>query len=105
MSAKVAIIGEADLVFPFSALGIQVYSPKNIDEARALIRSLAEKEISLCFLPEKYFQPLEKERNVLSKEYTPVIVGYSDYGDLTDRIYRRMREMAVKATGSDSLVK
>jgi hypothetical protein len=34
-----------------------------------------------------------------------VVVGYSDYRKITDYLGRMMREMAVKATGSDSLVK
>jgi hypothetical protein len=34
-----------------------------------------------------------------------VIVGFSDYRKISDHLEVRLREMAVRATGSDSLVK
>jgi len=34
-----------------------------------------------------------------------VVVGFSDYRKVTDQLERMMREVAIKATGSDSLVK
>jgi hypothetical protein len=34
-----------------------------------------------------------------------VVVGFSDYRKITDHLENMMKEMAVKATGSDALVK
>ena len=104
MSERLAILGDPDMIFPFRALGIQVFSPRDAEEAASFIRSLKKNDISLCFLHEKYFEPLKKEREKLAEKYFPVIVGYSDFRDLTDRLFERMREMSVKATGSDSLM-
>jgi hypothetical protein len=43
--------------------------------------------------------------NVAGKKIGPVFLGFSDYRDLTEAIEQMVKEMAVRATGSDSLVK
>ena len=105
MLDRVAIIGERDLVFPLKVLGLRVFSPKDIDEARHVMSSLEEEGIALCLIHESYFEPLRSEREALRKKFTPVVAGFSDYRKVTDELGKMMREMAVKATGSDSLVK
>jgi vacuolar-type H+-ATPase subunit F/Vma7 len=105
MLDRVAVIGERDLVLPLKVLGIRVFSPKDVDEARRVLSSLEEEGIVLCLLHESYFEPLASERDVLRGKFTPVVAGFSDYRQVTDELGKMMREMAVKATGSDSLVK
>jgi vacuolar-type H+-ATPase subunit F/Vma7 len=105
MFEKVAIIGDSELVFSFQALGIKVFSPQDLEEARECLRGLEKEDVALCFLQEDIFQALEMEREDISQKFCPVVVGYSDYRKITDYLGRMMREMAVKATGSDSLVK
>lgn len=105
MFDKVAIVGEPDLVFAFRALGIKVFSPKNVEEAREVMEAIDKENFALCFLHESFLEPLEKEREDLGKKFCPVVVGFSDFRKVTDYLEKMMREMAVKATGSDSLVK
>lgn len=103
--AKVAVIGDPDLVFALKAFGFKIYSPRHLDEARAILTGLEQEKIALCFLHQSYFQPLQEEREALGKKIIPVIVGFSDFRDITDHLENMMKEMAVKATGSDALVK
>lgn len=105
MFEKVAIVGESDLFFAFRALGIKVFSPKNVEEAREVMEGIVKKDFALCFLDESFFELLAKERKALAKRFRPVFVGFSDYRKVTGFLERMMKEMAVKATGSDSLVK
>jgi len=105
MYEKVAIIGEADIVFPLRALGIKVFSPKNVEEAKEMIREIGEKKFALCFVQESLFEPLREEREALRDKFCPVVVGFSDYRKITDHLARAMKELAIKATGSDSVVK
>ena len=105
MLDRVAVIGDRDLVFPLKVIGIKIFSPKDIDEARRVLASLEEEGIVLCLMHESYFAPLSGEREALRKKFTPVLAGFSDYRKVTDELGKIMREMAVKATGSDSLVK
>ena len=105
MYNRVAVIGDEALVFPLNALGIRVYSPADVDDAREILNSLEGEDIALCFLHERYFEPLSKERQRMEKKICPVIAGFSDYRKVTDYLEHMISEMAVKATGSDALVK
>ncbi|MGD9345389.1 MAG: V-type ATP synthase subunit F [Candidatus Aminicenantes bacterium] len=105
MLDRVAVIGDRDLIFPLKILGIRVFSPKDVDEARQVLDSLEEEGIALCLVHERFLGPLSSEREALKERYVPVVAGFSDYRKVTDELGEMMREMAVKATGSDSLVK
>jgi vacuolar-type H+-ATPase subunit F/Vma7 len=105
MSERVAVIGDSDLVFPLRAIGIRTFSPKTLEEAREILRSLEKEGIALCYLHESFMSPLKEERAALGKKVFPVVVGFSDYRQVTDPMGEMMKEMAIKATGSDSLVK
>jgi vacuolar-type H+-ATPase subunit F/Vma7 len=102
---EVAIIGEKNMVFAFRSLGFKTYSPRHLDEAREILSSLEQDNVVLCFLHQSYFEPLQAERIAMGKKFVPVIVGFSDYRKITDHLENMMKEMAVKATGSDALVK
>ena len=103
--ARVAVIGENDMVFAFRVLGILTYSPRSIEEAREILKNLERDNVALCFLHQSYLEPLQEEREALGKKLVPVVVGFSDYRKITDHLEMMMKEMAVKATGSDALVK
>ena len=102
---RVAAIGPQDAVFALGVLGIKAYSPRDLDEAREILSSLERDNIALCFLHQSYFETLQEEREALGKKFVPVVVGFSDYRKITDHLENMMKEMAVKATGSDALVK
>lgn len=105
MFDKVAVVGEEGMVFPLRAIGMKVFSPKNLEEARKVMEILEKENFALCFLHEDLFDYLQKEREALREKFCPVVVGFSDYRKVTDHLERMMRELAIKATGSDSLVK
>ena len=67
--------------------------------------SLAKENFALCFLHESFLEPLREEREALREKFCPVVVGFSDYRKVTDHLQQMMRELAIKATGSDALVK
>jgi vacuolar-type H+-ATPase subunit F/Vma7 len=105
MFEKVAVIGENDLVLGLRALGFLVLSPLDSEQAREMIKGLDKKGVALCFLHQSYFDPLKEERKELVKKKGPVVVGFSDFREITDKLALILRETAVTATGSDSLVK
>ena len=102
---KVAVIGEEDMVFAFKALGFKTYSPSRLEEAREILKGLEQENIALCFLQQSFFEPLQAEREAMGKRLVPVVVGFSDYRKVADYLEDMMKDMAVKATGSDALVK
>lgn len=105
MFDKVAVVGEADIIFALRVLGMKVFSPKNLEEAKRVMETLEKENFAICFLHEKFLEPLKEERKALREKFCPVVVGFSDYRKLTDHLEKMVRDMAIKATGSDSLVK
>jgi len=105
MFEKVAVIGESDLVFAFKALGLNVFAPQDLEEAKKTMETLEKENYALCFVHQSFLKPLEEEREALVKKFCPVVVGFRDHRDVTDYLGNIMREMTIKATGSDSLIK
>jgi len=102
---KIAVVGDAGLLFGFRALGIEVFSPASLDEARDVLARLEKEGFGLCLLHERFFGPLKDEREALGRKFCPVVVGFSDYRTASDHLEAMLKEMAVRATGSDALVK
>jgi vacuolar-type H+-ATPase subunit F/Vma7 len=105
MFDKVAVVGEADIIFALRALGVKVFSPKSPEEAKKVMKNLVAENFAICFLHDSFLEPLREEREDLRDKFCPVVIGFSDYRTVTDELERMMREVAIKATGSDSLVK
>jgi len=42
MFDKVAVVGEADIIFPLRALGMKVFSPKSLGEAKQVLETLED---------------------------------------------------------------
>ncbi len=104
-SEKVAAVGDADLLFSLRALGIAVFSPRNSEEARAIMVRVEKERFALCLVHQRWMEVLAGEKKDARKKISPVVLGFSDYRDLTEAIEKMVKEMAVRATGSDSLVK
>lgn len=105
MYDRIAVIGDEDLIFPLRAMGFRVFTPKDLGDARHILKSLEKEDIALCFLHQQYFAPLRKEREALRDKFFPVVAGFSDFREISDYLMGTLKEMAVKATGSDALVK
>jgi vacuolar-type H+-ATPase subunit F/Vma7 len=102
---RMAIIGDADLVFGFRALGVRTFSPRNAEEAKKILAGIVKENYALCLVHEVWLDALKEEREETSKRLCPVVLGFSDYRASADWLGRMVKEAAVKATGSDSLVK
>jgi len=105
MFNKIAVIGDADLILPLKALGIKIYSPESIHEARGILKELEREEIALCLMHDQFLKSLKEEIGRLEKKFCPVIAGFSDYREVSDLLKRKMKDLSIKATGSDSLLR
>jgi len=104
-SSRIAVVGEADLVFGFRALGIRTFSPLSAEDAGKTASMIVRGDFALCLVDQRWLGAFKEEEAAAGRRFCPVIVGISDYRSLTDEVEKRVREMAVKATGSDSLVR
>jgi vacuolar-type H+-ATPase subunit F/Vma7 len=102
---RMAVIGVADLVFGLRALGVRTFSPASADDAKKILAAMVKEDYALCLVHQDWMDALKEEREEIGRRFCPVVLGYSDYRALTDLVEKMVREMAVKATGSDSLVR
>jgi vacuolar-type H+-ATPase subunit F/Vma7 len=103
--SRIAVVGEADLVFGFRALGLRTFSPGSAEDAAGLASKIVRGDFALCLVDGRWLAAFKEEEAAAGSKLFPVIVGFSDYRSLSDEVEKRVREMAVKATGSDALVK
>ena len=103
--SRIAVVGEADLIFGFRALGIQTFSPASAEDAEKIASQIVRGDFALCLVEGRWLAAFKEEEEAAGRGVCPVIVGYPDYRSLSDEVEKRVREMAVKATGSDSMIK
>lgn len=102
---KAAVLGDADLVFAFRALGFKVYTPRTEEETRGILEGLEREGIALILAHQKYLAPFEDLRKKIGKKFCPVVIAFSDHREAIDHLDALMRQMTVTATGTDLLVK
>jgi vacuolar-type H+-ATPase subunit F/Vma7 len=102
---RIAVVGEPDLVFGFRALGIETFSPASAEDAEGLASKIVRDDFALCLVEGRWLAAFKEVEAAAGRRLCPVIVGFSDYRSLSDEVEKRLREMAVKATGSDSSVR
>jgi vacuolar-type H+-ATPase subunit F/Vma7 len=102
---RMAIIGAADLVFGLRALGLRTFSPRDAEDAKKILAGIVKENYALCLVHQDWLDVLKEEREEIGRMFCPVVLGYCDHRSLTDLIEKMVREMAVMATGSDSLVR
>ncbi len=103
---KVAIVGDAALLVGFRALGIKVFSPANPDEARAVLALLEKEDITASASSTRGSSGPSRRRGRRSVgNSAPSSWAFRTTRTASDHLEVMLREMAVRATGSDALVK
>ncbi len=104
-SGKIAAVGDADLLFGLKALGVTVFSPQDASDMRRIMVTLEKEKFVLCWLHQDWLDVLSRDKKKDEKKLGPVVIGFADYRMLADTLGKMVREMSIKATGSDALVK
>lgn len=71
---KIAVIGDADSVLGFKALGLDVYPVENVDQARSTIHRLAKENYAVIYLTEQLAVHMDEVLNRYKDELTPAII-------------------------------
>jgi len=101
--SRIAVIGDKDLCTPFRVFGLQVFSPGNQEEAKAMLAQIVDEKYVLCLIQETWLDSLKSEMAELSQRFSPVCVGFSDYRAISESVENLLRELSIKATGSEAL--
>ncbi len=99
---KIAVVGDADSIRGFAAVGLDTYpcSPEK-SEVAALLRRLAGENYGIIYITEDVFSAAEGEAERYDDRPTPAIIPIPGVGGGTGAGMRRVRDSVEKAVGSD----
>ncbi len=96
---KIAVVGDKESIFGFSAIGMDIYPAYEEDEIKSLIPKLIEENYAIIYITENVSIKAEKYLEKLQKNKIPAIItipsntGSLNYGE------NRIKEMVQKAVG------
>lgn len=71
---KIAALGDRDSVLGFKALGLDVFSAENADEAKEILHRLAKENYAVIYLTEQFAASMEAEVARYKDELTPAVI-------------------------------
>ncbi len=101
---QIAAIGDEDSMVVLSLAGITVFCARNKEAALEKIDEVINQGFGLCLIQDEFY-PLVLAKQKIEGGWQPVFLPFRDYRQAVDLIQSRLRELAIKATGSDSLLK
>lgn len=96
---KIAVVGDKESIFGFSAIGMDIYPAYEEDEVKKIIPKLIEENYAIIYITENVSIKSEKYLEKLQKNKIPAIVtipsniGSMKYGE------KRIKDMVQKAVG------
>lgn len=96
---KIAVVGDKESIFGFSAIGMDIYPAYEEDEIRKIIPKLIEENYAIIYITENVSIKAEKYLEKMQKNKIPAIVtipsniGSAGYGE------KRIKDMVQKAVG------
>lgn len=96
---KIAVVGDKESIFGFSAIGMDIYPAYEEDEIKNLIPKLIEENYAIIYITENVSIKAKKYLEKLQKNKIPAIItipsntGSLKYGE------NRVKEMVQKAVG------
>ena len=102
MAKHIAVIGDAESIKGFSAVGLDIYPCDDLNEAGALLRRIADSDAyAVIYLTETVFLAVEKVRARYQDRLTPAIIPVPGVTGNKGTGTRRLSSFVEKAVGSD----
>ena len=101
--AKIAVMGAYDSIYGFAALGLETFPVQAHDEAKALLRRLAESDYAVIYMTESLVAELETEVAKFRSRMTPAIIPIPGVAGNTGSGVQAVKQSVEKAVGSDIL--
>jgi V/A-type H+-transporting ATPase subunit F len=71
---KIAVVGDQDSVLGFRALGLEVHSVDNVDQAKKVVHDLARDNCAIIYLTEQLAAQMQPEIARYKDMLTPAII-------------------------------
>ena len=100
---KVAVIGDYDSIYGFSALGLDIYPVKEKDEAKTTLKKLVLGEYAIIYIVESTSKDLTEEIDKYKENISPAIIPIPGVSGNTGEGVAQVKSFVEQAVGSDIL--
>ncbi len=100
---KIGVVGDKDSILAFKALGIDVYTVNNKEEARKTVDTLAHNNYGIIFITEQIASLLPDTLSRYDKEAVPAIILIPSNQGTMNIGMDRINEYVEKAIGTNIL--
>ncbi|MCR5430602.1 MAG: V-type ATP synthase subunit F [Eubacterium sp.] len=100
---KVAVMGDYDSIYGFSALGIDIYPVKEKDEAKATLKKLVVGDYAIIYIVESVAKDLTEEIDKHKESISPAIIQIPGISGNTGAGIAQVKSFVEQAVGSDIL--
>lgn len=101
--SKIAIIGEKNIIFGFSLVGIQIFPVEKSEEAIKILRECSKKEYTISFITNQIAAKILEEIEEIQKISTMTICILPSRTESTELSLNMLRKNVEKAVGTDIL--
>ncbi len=102
MAKHIAVIGDAETVKGFSAVGLDIYPCDDTEQAARLLRNIADGDnYAIIYLTEEVYNSVEKERLRYAERLTPALIPLPGVRGSLQTGRKRLSSFVEKAVGSD----
>ena len=98
---KVAVMGDYDSIYGFSALGMDTFPVEDSQEAIKILKRLALGEYSIIYITEKLSALIGHEINIYREQTTPAIILIPGVSGNTGAGVQGVKDCVEQAIGSD----
>lgn len=98
---KLAVVGDAESVGVFSALGAEVYRVQSSKEAEKIVKKLAKDDFAVIFIPAKIFSDIGETVAEFDNYVLPSVVPIPTLSENTGVGIKRLRKTVERAIGAD----
>ncbi len=100
---KIAVIGDRESVYGFSSLGLDIYPAYSGDEAKGLIKKLAEENYAVIYITEALAKDASEVIEKYSRVITPAIILIPGVSGNTGEGMSSVMKSIERAVGSSIL--
>ncbi len=101
--SKVAVMGDYDSIYGFSALGLDIYPVKEKDEGKKLLKKLTLGEYAIIYVTESLAKEIIEEIDKHKESISPAIIQIPGISGNTGAGVEQVKSFVEQAVGSDIL--
>lgn len=98
---KIGVIGDYDSICGFSALGLDTYPVKDLDEAESVLKKLAESQYGIIYITEYYIEKMPKLFEKYKQQTLPAIIPIPSSKGAAGFGISKVKKYVEQAVGSD----